>query len=217
MEKFTADRLVTINVDVQNDFCPGGALAVTDGDQVVAPLNELNAFTRENGGMVIATGDQHPETTPHFDIWPVHCVAGTEGAALRDDLEILPEDVIINKGMGQTDGYSGLEGITADGRTIESIITPVGRERVAVLIGGLATDYCVLNTALDALKVDPKDGELKVMTIRDAVRAVNIQPEDGEKALATMAEAGAEIVDTEDVLLQRVLELAITPNRDLLA
>jgi nicotinamidase/pyrazinamidase len=208
MEQFTADRIVTINVDVQNDFCPGGTLAVTDGDQVVTPLNQLNAFTRENGGIVIATGDQHPATTPHFDFWPVHCVAGTEGAALRTDLDIQSTDIIIDKGMGQTDGYSGLEGIAQDGQTIESIIRPKGRERVAVLIGGLATDYCVLNTALDALKVDAGEGTLRIMAIRDAMRAVNLQPTDGEEALDTMAEAGAIIVDTEDVLTQRALELA---------
>lgn len=80
MEKYQADRLITINVDVQNDFCPGGALAVPEGDQVIPPLNALNEYTRQHGGLVIATGDQHPTQTPHFDKWPVHCVAGTPGA-----------------------------------------------------------------------------------------------------------------------------------------
>jgi len=206
----TADRIVTINVDVQNDFTPGGALGVTEGDQVVAPLNELNRFTRENGGIVIATGDQHPATTPHFDIWPVHCIAGTEGAALRADLEILPEDIIINKGMGQTDGYSGYEGVTTDGRTIEQIVSPAPRERVALLIGGLATDYCVLNTTLDAARQAKaeKDGTLSVFVIRDAIRAVNINPEDGADAIKQMEEAGATIIDSIDILTGQAIELA---------
>lgn len=209
MEKITADRIVTINVDVQNDFLPGGSLAVAHGDEVIPPLNEINKFTRKNGGIVIATGDQHPVATPHFDIWPVHCVAGTEGSKLAETLDIQPEDVIINKGMGQTDGYSGLEGVAEDGQTIESIITPVGRERVIVLMGGLATDYCVLNSAIDTLKVDPKDGEIKLLVIRDAIRGVNIQPDDSEKAIAHMTGAGATIVDSVEVLTGKAFELAI--------
>lgn len=209
METFNADRIVTINVDVQNDFCPGGALAVTEGNQVVAPLNELNEFTRLNGGAVVFTGDQHPTTTPHFDTWPVHCVAGTEGAALRDDLTILPEDIIVDKGMGQTDGYSAFEGITKDGRELAELIAPINSERVAVLLGGLATDYCVLNSALDAVKVAPGNDDIRVYVIREAVRGVNIQADDSEKALATMAAAGVTIVDTvAEITEQTTITLA---------
>ncbi len=209
METFTADRIVTINVDVQNDFCPGGALAVTEGDQVVTPLNELNDFTRANGGTVVFTGDQHPETTPHFETWPVHCVAGTEGAALRDDLIVLPEDILVDKGMGQTDGYSAFEGITKDGRELAELITPVDRERVAVLMGGLATDYCVLNSALDAVKVYAGEGEIRVFVVREAVRGVNIQPEDSEKAIEAMAAAGVTIVDTIKELTEQAIAKAL--------
>lgn len=203
-----ADRIVTINVDVQNDFCPGGALAVEHGDEVIAPLNELNRFTREHGGTVVATGDQHPEYTPHFIKWPVHCVAGTEGAALHEGLSIEPGDVIIDKGMGQDDGYSGFEGVARDGRTLEAIVRPEGRERVAVLIGGLATDYCVLNTTRDALAIDPGDGEITVLAVRDAMRAVNVNPEDGEMALREMAIRGALVVESVDVLTGHALTLA---------
>lgn len=208
MEKFTADRIVTINVDVQNDFCPGGTLAVTDGDEVVAPLNQLNEFTRAHGGTVVATGDQHPITTPHFDIWPEHCVAGTEGAALRADLEIHTEDIIINKGTGQTDGYSAFEGTTLNGLTLEEIITPVNRERVAAIFGGLATDYCVLNSVLDGLKVAPGQGELRIFVAQDAVQAVNLQPEDGQNALNKMSESGATLVNTIDILTEQAFQLA---------
>jgi nicotinamidase/pyrazinamidase len=210
MEKFIADRIVTINVDVQNDFLPGGALAVTDGDQVTTPLNAINAFTRENGGTVIFTGDQHPTETPHFgpDAWPVHCVAGTEGAALSTALLVTSTDVIVDKGMGQTDGYSAFEGITRDGRTLEQIVQPIGNERVIALLGGLATDYCVLNSALDTKKVDSKEGTLTVMVMRDAIRAVNLRPDDGEKAIATMQAAGVIIIDSVDVLTGKAFELA---------
>lgn len=196
METLNQDRIVTINVDVQNDFCPGGSLAVAEGDQVVPPLNELNDFTRRNGGTVVFTGDQHPEATPHFETWPVHCVAGTEGAALRDDLLVLSSDVIVRKGMGQTDGYSAFEGLTTDGRELAELIKPINRERVAVLMGGLATDYCVLNSALDAVKVDPGEGAIDVYVIREAIRGVNIHAEDSEKAIEAMATAGVNIIDS---------------------
>jgi nicotinamidase/pyrazinamidase len=208
MEKFTADRIVTVNVDVQNDFLPGGALAVTDGDSVIEPLNSLNTFTRENNGLVVATGDQHPTTTPHFDIWPEHCVAGTEGAALAEKLDIKATDTVINKGMGQTDGYSAFEGTTRDGRTLENIITPQGRERVAAIFGGLATDYCVLNSVLDGLRVQPGQGELHIFVVEDAVKAVNIKANDGQKALAQMDKAGAHLVSSVEILKQEAFRLA---------
>jgi len=208
MEKFTADRIVTINVDVQNDFLPGGSLAVTNGDQVIDPLNSLNEFTRQNNGLVVATGDQHPTATPHFDIWPVHCVAGTEGAALSTNLDIRNSDIIIDKGMGQTDGYSAFEGVTRDGRTLESLITPVGRERVAAVFGGLATDFCVLNSVLDGLRVNQGKGQLRVFVANDAVKAVNLQPNDGQKALTQMQNAGATLVSTQAILNEQAFQLA---------
>lgn len=214
MSERTANRYVTINVDVQNDFCPGGTLAVDGGDQVIPPLNLLNNFTRERGGTVIATGDQHPLVTPHFDTWPVHCVAGTKGAELRSGLTIQEDDIVINKGMGQTDGYSGLEGVSSDGQTIEDIIRPRREhEHVAVLIGGLATDYCVLNTVLDSLKVadevrKERLGKITVFVIRNAVRAVDLQPGDGDKALQTMEEAGARMVDSTEILTEQAIAFA---------
>jgi len=208
MEKFTADRIVTINVDVQNDFLPGGALAVADGDRVIAPLNQLNTFTRAQGGLVVATGDQHPTATPHFDIWPIHCIAGTKGAALHHNLDIRSGDIIIDKGRGQTDGYSAFEGVTHDDRSLETIIAPVGRERVAAIFGGLATDYCVLNSVLDGLRINPGHGELRIFVAQDAVRAVNIQPADGQNALTQMTEAGAQLVDTVEILNEQAFRLA---------
>lgn len=208
MESYKPDRIITINVDVQNDFCPGGSLAVTNGDQVIAPLNQLNDFTREHNGTVVFTGDQHPTSTPHFETWPVHCVAGTEGSKLHEDLVVTPVDVIVAKGTGQTDGYSAFEGQTPDGHTLAELITPVKSERVAVLMGGLATDYCVKNSALDALKVPVGDGEIRVFVIRETIRGVNIQPNDSEQAIAEMAAAGAIIVDSvEAITTQTILEV----------
>ena len=210
MSEFTANRLVTINVDVQNDFCPEGRLAVNEGDAVIPILNRLNRFTRDHNGIVIATGDQHPAVTPHFDTWPVHCVAGTKGAELHKDLDIQAGDIIIDKGTGQTDGYSGFEGHAQDGQTIESIIRPREQEHVAVVIGGLATDYCVLSTTLDALEIArqvraERQGKISVFAIRDAMRAVNIQPDDGDEALRRMEQSGATIIHSFDILNNRAL------------
>lgn len=208
METLTADRIITINVDVQNDFCPGGSLAVAQGDAVVSPINRMNALVRRLGGTVIFTGDQHPDQTPHFDLWPRHCVAGTPGADFHPELQIEPGDVIVDKGTEQTDGYSGFEGVTRDGRTLEEIIRPVGRERVIALLSGLATDYCVLNTALDATRVPSFDGRLDVLVARDAIRAVNLQPNDGDNAIEQMAAAGVRFVDSTDVLTMKAFRLA---------
>lgn len=201
-----ADRIVMIDVDVQNDFCPGGALGVTEGDQVVMPINNLNEFTRANHGTVIATGDQHPATTPHFDTWPVHCVADTHGSAFHRDLDIHSTDVIIDKGMGQTDGYSGYEGVTEEGTTIEELVqTRTPKERVAVILGGLATDYCVKATALDAAQQanrvrSARQGVIDIYVAEDAIRAVNIQPNDGANAIAEMRAAGIVMTTSTDII-----------------
>lgn len=208
MEKYTADRLVTINVDIQNDFLEGGSLAVPGGNEVIDVMNTLNTYTRLQNGLVVFTGDQHPDETPHFNIWPKHCVAGTEGAALHPDLQVLAADIIVDKGMEQTDGYSAFEGIARDGRTLEQIIQPTGQERVAVLMGGVATEYCVLNSALDNLKVAVGAGALRLFVVRDAIRAVNIKPNDGANAIALMGAAGATFVKSQDILDGKVLEFA---------
>jgi len=199
------DRIITIAVDVQNDFCPGGKLAVNDGDQVVPPINQLFDYTRANQGTVIVTGDQHPADTPHFKLWPVHCVENTDGAKLRADLDVRPEDIVINKGTGQTDGYSGFEGATVDGHTIETLINPAQKERIALLIGGLATDHCAGATVMDALEFAARmrvehQAKIAVYAITDAMRAVNINPDDGEKALEKMEKAGAILATTADII-----------------
>ena len=175
-----------IVVDVQNDFCPGGALAVARGDQVVAPLNKLIAEFLERGEPVFKSRDWHPEKTAHFTAyggtWPVHCVQNTPGAEfhpqLIDDLHIR----VISKGLGDEDTYSAF-----DGTDLALQLRRLGIEEVWV--GGLATDYCVKHTVLDGLK----EG-FRVKALEDAMRPVELKSGDGERALAEMRNAGAEIL-----------------------
>jgi nicotinamidase/pyrazinamidase len=179
-------RQALIVVDVQNDFCPGGTLAVPHGDEVIAPLNKLIDEFLQRGDPVFKSRDWHPPTTKHFaaygGTWPVHCVQNTKGAefhsALRDDSRIK----VISKGMEDADGYSAF-----DQTDLASQLHQQGVEEVVV--GGLATDYCVKNTVLDALK-----NGFKVKAVEDAMRAVELHPGDGEKAIQQMRAAGAEII-----------------------
>ena len=176
-----------IVVDVQNDFCPGGSLAVANGDEVVAPLNELMKEFLDRGEPVFKTRDWHPATAKHFaaygGIWPVHCVRNTPGAEFHPGLFDDPRITIISKGIDESaDGYSGF-----DGTNLAQILRD--QEVKEVWVGGLATDYCVKHTVLDALQQG-----FAVKALTDAMRAVNLNPTDGEKAIEEMRNAGAEIV-----------------------
>lgn len=193
MKTIEQSRPVLIEIDVQNDFITG-SLAVAEGEQVVAPLNTIAETVRHHGGQVVFTRDWHPGETPHFvnfgGQWPVHCVAGTTGASFHDKLNMQPGDTIIDKGMGQTDGYSGWEGQSDTGETLETIITPrTPREKVQVFLGGLATDFCVKATALDIANHFRDDARVSIYLLREAVRAVGLTPKAEEEALATMKEA----------------------------
>ncbi len=174
-----------IVVDVQNDFCPGGSLAVTDGDEVIAPLNRLIEDFLKRGEPVFKTRDWHQPQTKHFaahgGTWPVHCVQETTGAEFHPDLLDDERIQIISKGMGDADCYSGF-----DGTDLAAQLRSRGVEEVWV--GGLATDYCVKNTVLDGLK----EG-FRVKALTDAMRPVELKDGDGERALAEMKAAGAEI------------------------
>lgn len=175
-----------IVVDVQNDFCPGGALAVPGGDEVIEPLNNLIKDFLVRGDLVIKTRDWHPPETKHFadfgGRWPVHCVRETPGAQFHSALLGDPRVIVVSKGIGHEDGYSGF-----DGTNLVFLLRQQSVEEV--WIGGLATDYCVKNTALDALR----EG-FKVEIIEAAVRAVNITPGDGARAIEEMRQAGAKII-----------------------
>ena len=175
-----------IVVDVQNDFCPGGSLAVANGDQVIAPLNELIKEFLDRGEPVFKTRDWHPARTKHFTayggIWPVHCVQNTPGAQFCAGLSDDPRINVISKGVDESaDGYSAF-----DGTNLARILHEQDVEQIWV--GGLATDYCVKHTVLDALK----EG-FEVKALADAMRAVNINRNDGAQAIAEMRTAGAEI------------------------
>ena len=184
----TAPKQALIVVDVQNDFCAGGTLAVPHGDEVVQPLNRQIDTFLERGAPVYKSRDWHLPTTKHFatygGTWPLHCVQNTKGAefhpALRDD----PGITVISKGLGDSDGYSAF-----DETDLASQLREQGVEEVVV--GGLATDYCVKQTVLDALKHG-----FKVKALEDAMRAVELQPGDGDRAIDEMRNAGAEIVSS---------------------
>jgi nicotinamidase/pyrazinamidase len=173
-----------IIVDFQNDFTPGGALAVRDGDRIAERVNELAADPRFE--LVVATRDWHPPDHGSFEErggpWPVHCVQGSAGAQLHPSLEQEHVDVVIDKGTDpETEGYSGF-----DGTTLGELMEERGIDRVTVV--GLATDYCVKNTALDALRQG-----LKVTVDSDAVRGVNVHEGDSERALDELRAAGASV------------------------
>jgi nicotinamidase/pyrazinamidase len=176
-----------IVVDVQNDFCPGGALPVAEGDQVVAPLNKLIDEFLQRGEPVFKSRDWHPEKTKHFaaygGTWPVHCVQNTKGAEFHPDLVDDIHIRTISKGLGDEDSYSAF-----DGTDLALQLRRLGIEEVWV--GGLATDYCVKNTVLDALN----EG-FRVKALKNAMRAVELKPGDGERAIEEMRRAGAEIVN----------------------
>ena len=179
-----------IVVDVQNDFCPGGSLAVANGDEVVAPLNELMKEFLDRGEPVFKSRDWHPATAKHFaaygGTWPVHCVQGTPGAQFHADLSDDPRITVISKGIDESaDGYSAF-----DGTNLAQILRDQGVTEVWV--GGLATDYCVKHTVLDALHQG-----FEVKALADAMRAVNVKPDDGALAIAEMRSAGAEITGNE--------------------
>jgi nicotinamidase/pyrazinamidase len=173
-----------IVVDVQNDFCPGGGLPVPDGDAVVEPVNELAADLP----LVVATRDWHPldhgSFVPQGGPWPVHCVRDTAGAQLHPGLDVRRLDAVIDKGQApDRDGYSGFEATE-----LERVLRDRGVDTVHV--AGLALDYCVKATALDA-----KRAGFDVIVHRDATRAVEAQPGDGERAVQALLDAGVQVVD----------------------
>lgn len=178
-------------VDVQVDFLPGGRLAVPAGDAVVPVLNDYLALARRNRLPVFASRDWHPARhcsfKPQGGPWPEHCVAGTPGAAFAPALKLPPDAVIISKAtQEEADAYSAFQGTDLAARV---------RDRGArrLLIGGLASDYCVRATVRDALR----EG-FEVLLLQDAIRAVNVKPGDGRRAEQEMEDAGAAPARLED-------------------
>jgi len=187
-------------VDVQNDFCPGGSLAVPYGEQIVAVLNTYIIRFRAAGLPVFASRDWHPARTTHFrdfgGQWPVHCVAGQPGAEFHAGLRLPPEVAIVSKGMGEAeDAYSAFEARDENGTPLAELLRRA--EVDCVFVGGLATDYCVKMTVLDALGLG-----LGAELLIDAVRGVNVEPGDAEKAIAKMVDQGSGIVTTKRLRLR---------------
>jgi nicotinamidase/pyrazinamidase len=187
-------------VDFQNDFTPGGALPVAGGDRIAGPINDL----LDSFDLVLASRDWHPPDHGSFvgievdpalwkgtdppSVWPVHCVQGTPGAELHPGLDRTKVDVVIDKGQDpNSQGYSAFQD-TALGE----ILRERGVDRL--FVAGLATDYCVKNSVLDARRLG-----LDVVVVEDAVRPVDVDPGDGERAIEEMEEAGARLERSDEV------------------
>lgn len=186
----TGDALLI--VDVQNDFLPGGSLAVPHGDEVLPVLNCYLKIFAAKKLQVYATRDWHPPQHCSFKaqggIWPPHCVAGTRGAEFGEALQLPSSAVIISKAATvEQDAYSGFQGTNLDQQLRAANIR-------RLFIGGLATDYCVLNTVGDALRLG-----YRVLLLGDAIRAVDVQPGDGLRAEQEMNKLGAQRITLEGV------------------
>jgi len=188
-------------VDVQNDFCPAGKLAVPQGDKIVPVLNKyIKIFSQKKLPMFFSR-DWHPQKTSHFKkfggIWPVHCVQNTKGAEFHPKLKIPKEAIIISKGMDpQKDSYSAFDGEDRYGQSLHNILMILGIKEL--YIGGLATDYCVKATVLEALKRG-----FKVKLLLDAIKGVDIKPKDSLKAIEEMKQKGAVLVNFEMILKEK--------------
>jgi nicotinamidase/pyrazinamidase len=189
MVRITANDALII-VDVQIDFCPGGALPVPDGDRIVPAVNEYIEMFRIVGQPVFATRDWHPENHISFrengGIWPRHCVQNTEGAKFHPDLKLPPDAFIISKGeRPELEAYSGFQGTLLD-----SLLKERGIKRV--FICGLATDYCVKNTAIGALNLG-----YTTFILSDAIKGVDVNKGDSEKSIETMMRKGAVLLNLQ--------------------
>ncbi len=195
MDRFDS-RTALVVVDLQNDFAdPAGGLTVAGGEAIIPVVNAAVRDAEAAEALIVATQDWHPESTPHFakdgGIWPVHCVGDTWGAELHPAFAVPPDAPRIRKGTGGEDGYcaffvrdpvSGEETPTE----LEGILRDRGVEHVVVC--GLATDYCVKETAIDAARLG-----FGVTLLSDAIAAVDLEPGDGDRALEEMAAAGVAI------------------------
>jgi len=188
------ERTALIVTDVQNDFAdPNGSLYVKGGEAILGFVNGEIARAREGGALVVYTQDWHPPSTPHFakdgGVWPVHCVMETWGADFFPGLSV--EGPVVRKGTGGEDGYSAFsvrdpESGERNTTQLEGLLRERNIERVVIV--GLATDYCVKETALDAVRLG-----FETVVLGEGARAVDLQPGDGERALQEVRGAGAKV------------------------
>ena len=192
-------RYALIVVDVQNDFCPGGALAVKNGDKIIPELNQVIAAFENAGLPIFLTRDWHPTNHISFKkqggVWPPHCVANTHGAAFHPQL-LLPKNArTVSKATGpDEEAYSGFQGTDLEDELRKHQVE-------ALVVGGLATDYCVKNTVLDGLK-----SGFRVRVLKDCVKGVNLKKTDSAVSLRQMRDKGADMTSSREVskLLRRV-------------
>ncbi len=187
------DKDALIIVDMQNDFMPGGALPVPEGDKIIPILNKYTDLFSGRGNPVFFTRDWHPENHISFKgyggIWPVHCVQETKGAQFHPDLKI-PQDnkFVISKGTSRDfDAYSGFQGTI-----LNDLLKERGIKRL--FIGGVATDYCVFNTALGGINLG-----YQIFVLQDGIKGVDVNPGDSERALNKLLEKGASLIDLKDI------------------
>jgi nicotinamidase/pyrazinamidase len=179
-------------VDIQKDFLPGGRLAIADGNDVLPVLLSCISTFESRGLPIFATRDWHPQNHRSFTeqggVWPIHCVADSPGAKPPSSFRLPSSTVIVTKGTApETEGYSGFQGTKLDAQLKEADVR-------RLFVGGLATDYCVLNTVKDALNFG-----YQVYLLSDAIRAVNLQPNDGSKAIEAMRQQGAILIESKEV------------------
>jgi nicotinamidase/pyrazinamidase len=191
-KKFIQAALIL--VDIQNDFCPGGALAVNDGDEIVTVVNDLMPWFP----LVVATQDWHPSNHNSFKeqggAWPPHCVQNTRGAQLHPLLNQKRIDHNFRKALTkENDSYSGFDGVEENGLSLNEILK--AKKMTKVFVAGLATDYCVKYTALDAIK-----NGYEVFVITDATRGVNVNEGDSEKALKELTRLGAHLISSQELI-----------------
>ena len=176
-------------VDVQNDFCPGGALGVPEGDKIVPAINKYIKIFSNKKLPIFATRDWHPVRTKHFKdfggVWPVHCIQNTRGAAFHPELKLPKEAIFLYKGLDpQKDSYSAFEAEDEKGLNFLNLLKIFGVKEI--FVSGLATDYCVKFSTRDAVKQG-----FKVKILMDAIKGVNLKPGDSENAMKEMVRLGA--------------------------
>jgi nicotinamidase/pyrazinamidase len=188
------EKAALILVDVQKDFCPGGALPAPGGDDIIPPLNRHLAEARERDMPVYASRDWHPAVTTHFKQyggeWPPHCVQGSAGAQFHPGLKLPADAIVISKGDDPAKpGYSAFDGHTISGKTLLHDLRD--RHVTRLYVAGIATDYCVKATALDAVQAG-----LDVLILTDAITGIDVRPGDVDGALDEMSRAGARVAET---------------------
>ena len=176
-------------VDVQNDFCPGGTLVVPEGDKIIPKLNKYIKIFSQKKLPIFASRDWHPKKTIHFKkfggTWPVHCVQDTKGAAFHPKLKLPNGVILLYKGMdSEKDSYSVFQAKDSNGMEFLTLLKYLGIQEL--YIGGLATDYCVRFTAIDALR-----NGFKINVLMDAIKGVNLKPNDSTEAIEEIVKAGA--------------------------